>query len=141
MINSRKIEDLDPHVAKLCKAFVAAAKKQGVDVLITSTYRDGESQNALYAQGRTKAGRIVTNAKAGQSYHNYRLAFDFVPIVNGKAMWNDLRTFQKLGELGESLGLDWAGRWKTMRELAHLQWTGGLSLAQLRAGKRPVAPA
>lgn len=137
MINSRKIEDLHPVVAAKAKAFIAAAKKQGIDVLITSTYRDNESQNALYAQGRTKAGRIVTNAKAGQSFHNYQLAFDFVPIVNGKAMWNDHRTFQKLGELGESLGLDWAGRWKSFPEMAHLQWTGGLTLAQLRAGKQP----
>lgn len=138
MINSRKIEDLHPHVAKLAKAFIAAAKKQGIDVLITSTYRDNESQNALYEQGRTKAGRIVTNAKAGQSFHNYQLAFDFVPIVNGKAMWNDIRTFRKLGELGESLGLTWAGRWKSFPEMAHMQWTGGLTLAQLRAGKKPV---
>lgn len=137
MINSRKIEDLHPVVASKAKAFIAAAKKQGIDVLITSTYRDNESQNALYAQGRTKAGRIVTNAKAGQSFHNYQLAFDFVPIVNGKAMWNDYRTFQKLGELGESLGLDWAGRWKSFPEMAHLQWTGGLTLAQLKAGKQP----
>lgn len=138
MINSRKIEDLHPHVAKLAKAFIAAAKKQGIDVLITSTYRDNESQNALYEQGRTKAGRIVTNAKAGQSFHNYQLAFDFVPIMNGKAMWNDIRTFRKLGELGESLGLTWAGRWKSFPEMAHMQWTGGLTLAQLRAGKKPV---
>ena len=140
MINSRKIEDLHPYVAKLCKSFVAAARKQGIDVLVTSTYRDHESQGALYAQGRTKAGRIVTNAKPGQSFHNYRLAFDFVPIVNGKAIWNDQRTFVKLGELGESFGLEWAGRWKSFPEYAHLQATGGLSLAQLRAGKKPVFP-
>jgi peptidoglycan L-alanyl-D-glutamate endopeptidase CwlK len=141
MINSRKIDDLDPYVARLAKSFIAKAKKEGIDVLITSTFRDNESQNELYAQGRTKPGRIVTNAKAGQSFHNYRLAFDFVPIVNGKAQWNDLRTFKRLGELGESIGLEWAGRWKSFKELAHMQYTGGLSLAQLRAGKKPVMPA
>ena len=70
MINSRKIEDLHPYVAKLCRAFVAACKKDGIDILITSTWRDNESQNALYAQGRTKPGKKVTNAKAGQSFHN-----------------------------------------------------------------------
>lgn len=138
MINSRKLEDLNPHVAKLAKQFIAAAKKEGIDVLVTSTYRDAESQNALYAQGRTKPGKIVTNAKAGQSWHNYRLAFDVVPIVNGKAMWNDMRTFKRLGEIGKSLGLEWAGDWKTFREYPHFQATGGLSLAQLRAGKQPV---
>lgn len=140
MINSRKIEDLHPYVATLCKKFVAAAKKEGIDVLITSTYRDAESQNALYAQGRTKPGRIVTNAKAGQSFHNYRLAFDVVPIVNGKAMWNDMRTFRRLGEIGKNIGLEWAGDWKAFKEYPHFQWTGGLSLGQLRAGKQPQAP-
>lgn len=140
MINSRKIEDLTPHVAKLCRAFVAACKKEGIDILITSTWRDNEAQNALYAQGRTKPGKVVTNAKAGQSIHNYKLAFDFVPIVNGKAQWNDLRTFKRAGEIGEKLGLEWAGRWKSFKELAHLQWTGGLSLSQLKAGKRPIEP-
>lgn len=136
MINSRKIEDLNPYVAKLCKQFIAACKKEGIDVLITSTYRDNESQNAIYAQGRTKPGRIVTNAKGGQSFHNYRLAFDFVPIVNGKAMWNDARTFKRARQIGESLGLEGLSF-----EMAHLQWTGGLSLAQLRNGKQPVVPA
>ena len=140
MINSRDLKDLDPYVAGLAKQFIAACKKQGIDLLVTSTYRDNESQDALYAQGRTKAGRIVTNAKAGQSFHNYRIAFDVVPIVNGKPQWNDFRTFQKIGAIGKSVGLDWAGDWKTFKELAHFQWTGGLSLAQLKAGKRPVAP-
>lgn len=140
MINSRDLKDLDPYVAGLAKKFIAACKKEGIDLLVTSTYRDNESQTALYEQGRTKAGRIVTNAKAGQSFHNYRLAFDVVPIVNGKPQWNDFRTFQKIGAIGKSVGLDWAGDWKTFKELAHFQWTGGLSLAQLKAGKRPVSP-
>ena len=135
MINSRKIEELNPYVAGLCRKFIAACKKAGIDVLITSTYRDGESQNWLYAQGRTRPGRVVTNAKAGQSWHNYRLAFDFVPIVNGKAMWNDARSFKKCRQIGESLGLQGLSF-----EMAHLQWTGGLSLAQLRAGKTPKIP-
>ena len=140
MINSRDLKDLDPYVAGLAKQFIAACKKQGIDLLVTSTYRDNESQNALYAQGRTKAGRIVTNAKAGQSFHNYRLAFDVVPIVNGKPQWNDFRTFQKIGAIGKSVGLDWGGDWKSIKDYPHFQWTGGLSLAQLKAGKRPVAP-
>lgn len=136
MINSRKIDDLTPQVAALAKKFVAACKKEGIDVLITSTYRDHESQNALYAQGRTKPGKIVTNARGGYSWHNFRVAFDFVPIVNGKAQWNDLRTFKRCGAIGKALGLEWAGDWKSFKEYAHLQYTGGKTLAQLRAGAR-----
>lgn len=134
MINSRDVKDLVEPVQSRARAFVAACKKQGIDVLITSTYRDYESQNALYAQGRTKAGKRVTNAKGGQSWHNFRCAFDFVPMVNGKAQWNDLRTFRKCGEIAESVGLEWAGRWKSFPEMAHCQYTGGKTLAQLRAG-------
>lgn len=136
MINSRDLNELNPKVKVKIEAFIASCKKAGIDVLITSTYRDGESQNALYAQGRTKAGKIVTNAKAGDSWHNWRCAVDFVPIVNGKAAWNDTALFTKCGEIAESCGLEWAGRWKRFKELAHLQYTGGLSLADFKAGKQ-----
>lgn len=135
MINSRELTALHPRVAALCDRFIVACKEQGIEVLITSTYRDAESQNALYAQGRTTPGNIVTNAKAGQSWHNWRCAFDFVPIVNGKAQWNDAATFERCGKIAESLGLEWAGRWTRFRELAHCQFTGGLTLADFQAGK------
>ncbi len=135
MINSRKIEDLRPNVATLCHAFIAACAKAGIDVIITSTYRDIESQNALYAQGRTRPGAKVTNAKGGQSFHNYRVAFDFCPVVGGKPQWGDASVFEKCGEIGEGLGLEWAGRWHTFKELAHCQFTNGLTLADLQSGK------
>lgn len=135
MINSRKLEDLHPKVKVLAERFIASCAKQNIDVLITSTYRDGESQNALYAQGRTAPGKIVTKAKAGQSFHNWKCAFDFVPIVNGKAQWNDTALFTKCGEIAEAVGLEWAGRWKTFKELAHCQYTNGLTLQDFQQGK------
>lgn len=135
MINSRSLSDLHPKVATLCQAFIDACNAQGIDVIITSTYRDVESQNALYAQGRTTAGNKVTNAKGGESFHNYKVAFDFCPIVNGKAQWADTALFTKCGEIGESIGLTWAGRWTSFKELAHLQYTNGLSLTDFQQGK------
>lgn len=135
MINSRKLEDLHPKVAKLCDQFIRKCKSQNIDILITSTYRDAASQNALYAQGRTAPGKKVTNAKAGQSFHNWKCAFDFVPIVNGKPNWNDTALYTKCGEIAESVGLEWAGRWKTFKELAHCQYTGGLTLKDFQQGK------
>lgn len=124
-----------PVVAAKADAFVTACRVQGIEVLITSTYRDNESENALYAQARTTPGQRVTNAKGGQSFHNHACAFDFVPVVHGKAMWDDTRTFRRCGEIAESLGLEWAGRWTSFPELAHCQYTGGLTLAELQAGK------
>jgi peptidoglycan LD-endopeptidase CwlK len=124
MINSRDINELLPEVAAKCRDFISRCKDMGIDIIVTSTYRDNESQDTLYAQGRTTKGRKVTNAKGGQSYHNYRVAFDFAPIVNGKIPWNDRELFTKCGEIGEEVGLDWAGRWVRFKELAHLQLKG-----------------
>jgi len=135
MINSRSINDLHPYVAGLCEQFVEQCKDAGIDVIITSTYRDHEAQQALYNKGRTTPGKKVTNAKPGRSFHNWRIAFDFVPIVNGKAMWNDIAMFAKCGNIAESVGLEWAGRWKSFKELAHCQYTGGLTLADFQSGK------
>ena len=135
MINSRSLSDLNPKVAAMCSEFINRCKAKDIDIIITSTFRDAESQNALYAQGRTAPGKKVTNAKGGQSYHNWKVAFDFCPIVNGKPNWSDVALYTKCGEIAESVGLEWAGRWKTFKELAHCQYTGGLTLHDFQQGK------
>jgi len=136
MINSRSLDDLAPPAKQRAEAFIAAAKAKGIDLLVTSTYRDNESQDALYAQGRTAPGNIVTRAKAGQSWHNYRCALDVVPLVNGKAIWDDQAVWKQVGEIGKSCGLEWAGDWVTFKEYPHFQYTGGLTLAQLQQGAK-----
>ena len=137
MINSRSLDDLIPPARVRVQAFLDAAKAAGIDLLVTSTYRDNASQDALYAQGRTKPGKIVTNAKAGQSWHNYRCAVDVVPIVAGKPRW-DVKdeVWQQVGKLGKAAGLEWAGDWKRFKEYPHFQYTGGLTLAQLQSGAK-----
>lgn len=134
MINSRSLDDLHPLVAQMCQEFIDKCLEQGIEVLITSTYRDHESQAALYAKGRTVKGSRVTNAKPGQSWHNWQCAFDFVPIVDGKAQWNDIATFEQCGEIAESVGLEWAGSWTSFKEYAHCQYTGGLTLQDFQNG-------
>lgn len=139
MINSRRIEDLLPQVQPLANAFIEKCKAEGIELLITSTYRDKESQAALFAQGRTAPGKIVTNARAGQSFHNYRVAFDVVPLRNGKPVWGtaneDAVLWKKIGAIGIQCGLEWAGNWRTFKEFPHFQFTGGLTLADFQAGK------
>ncbi len=136
MINSRSLDDLKPVVADKAKKLIALLASQGIDIIVTSTYRDFESQDVLYAQGRTTPGKIVTNAKSGMSFHNYRVAFDVVPVVGGKPVWGttgeDLKIWQKIGLAGKSLGLEWAGDWKTFKEFPHFQYTEGKSLNDLR---------
>ena len=133
MINSRDLNELLPEVKTKVEHFVALCEDNGIDLLITSTYRDHESQDALYAQGRTTKGFIVTNAKGGDSYHNYRCAIDVVPLINGKPEWNtDHPIWESVAVLGKQAGLEWAGDWKTFKEMAHFQYTNGLTLAQLK---------
>ena len=134
MINSRSLDDLIPPAKQRVLSFIEAAKAKNIDLLVTSTYRDKESQAALFAQGRTLPGKVVTNARPGESYHNWRCAVDVVPLVNGKAVWNDNALWLKIGIIGESCGLEWAGRWRTFKEYPHFQYTGGLTIAQLNQG-------
>ena len=135
MINSRDINELLPEVKNRVEHFIALCEDNHIDLLITSTYRDFESQDALYAQGRTTKGFIVTNAKAGESYHNYRCAVDVVPLVGGKPLWDTNNPiWESVAMLGKQAGLEWAGDWKSFKEMAHFQYTGGLTIAQLKEG-------
>lgn len=135
MINSRDINELHPKVKAKAQAFLDECKKAGLNVIIYSTYRDHESQNDLYAQGRTKSGKIVTKAKGGDSFHNWRVAFDAAPVTNGKIDWNNSKLFERMGAIGKKVGLEWGGDWK-FKDMPHLQFTGGLSIADFKAGKQ-----
>lgn len=111
-------------------------KEAGIDILITCTYRDNEAQDALYAKGRTVPGTIVTYAQGGDSFHNYRCAVDFVPLEHGKPDWESIALFTQCGTIAERCGLVWSGRWQgKMRELAHVQYTAGLTLKDFKNGR------
>jgi peptidoglycan L-alanyl-D-glutamate endopeptidase CwlK len=132
MINSRKIADLDVRPMEICLRHVEACAASGIELLITSTYRDEESQAALYAIGRTKElSRLrVTNAKPGESWHQYRVAYDVVPLVNGKAVWNSTDPmWAEILRLGKLVGAERGPQW----ELAHFQVVPvGLTLIQAK---------
>jgi peptidoglycan L-alanyl-D-glutamate endopeptidase CwlK len=133
MTNSRDLNDLEPETRKRAIAFLEEAKKRGYRVLVTSTFRSADSQNELYAQGRTKPGRKVTNAKAGYSWHNFRMAFDLVPLTeNGKADWNNLKAFRELGALGKTFGLEWGGDWSKFPDMPHFQFVSAHTLEDAR---------
>jgi len=126
---SRKLEHLRQDVREKAELLLKKTSAIGIDLLITCTYRSNEEQADLYAIGRTAKGRVVTNALPGESKHNNMeggapasLAFDVVPLVAGKPMWDASNpVWQVVGSLGESIGLKWAGRWKRMREYPHFE--------------------
>jgi len=149
MRNSRSMLDLVPEAASRMVCFVAIAELElsralGVEVKVkaTSTLRDHEAQDELYAHGRTKPGAIKTNARGGESFHNYGVAVDFAIFLDDKLTW-DKRYYVMLGKIGMREGLTWGGDWdgdgKTDPndwDLVHFQYTGGLTLADLQNGKR-----
>lgn len=78
-------------------------------------------------------GKHVTMAGPGESWHCYRRAADCVPLVGGKAMWNNSYPgWQVYGQAVEAVGLEWAGRWRTFKESPHCQMP-------IRPGANPLA--
>lgn len=104
------------------------------------TLRTFKEQNELYQIGRTKPGKIVTNAKGGQSFHNYGLAFDLVLIIDGKeASWDIVKDFDgdKVSDwmecvsIAKKYGYEWGGDWAKFKDYPHFQKTFGKSIAEL----------
>lgn len=118
---------------------IKRAYKEGIYVQISSGFRSFAEQNALYAQGRTKPGSIVTNARGGYSNHNFGLAVDYFLVSDdgNTALWTVNNKWRRVAAIGKQLGFAWGGDWASFRDYPHLEMTGGLSTAQLRAGSRP----
>ncbi|WP_079708633.1 peptidoglycan-binding protein [Paraliobacillus ryukyuensis] len=118
---------------------IKRAYKEGILVQISDGFRSYAEQNTLYAKGRTAGGSVVTNARGGQSYHNFGLAVDYFLVSDdgNKALWNVNKDWRRVAAIGKSLGFEWGGDWSSFKDYPHLQMTGGLSLSQLRAGKKP----
>lgn len=134
----KKLVGVHPLVATKARQLIERAYREGINVIITQGLRTIEEQNELYAQGRTKPGKIVTNARGGYSYHNFGLAFDFAIMKDdGSVSWNVDDKWKRVAQIGKSLGLEWGGDWKSFPDYPHFQYTFGLSLADLRTGKRP----
>lgn len=130
-MSSRSIDDLHPLFAPKAREFMEAAKAAGLDVLIYCTFRSREEQDELYSHGRTKPGKRVTNARAGQSAHNYGLAFDGCPMIHGKPMWDESHeSWTTYGHVASAVGLEWAGSWVgDMREKPHVQMASWKQIA------------
>lgn len=135
LISERNIEKLHPKVRNKATEFINKVEKElGIKLRVTSTLRTYAEQDKLYAQGRTTKGGIVTNAKGGQSNHNFGTALDVVPIVNGQADWKTTSdTWNKIAKVGKSLGFEWGGDWKSFVDKPHFEMTFNNSLAQMRS--------
>lgn len=89
-ITEDKLKELRPTFQKRVRDWLCDCEAAGLVIFIYEGLRSCKRQDELYAKGRTAPGVKVTNAKVGQSMHQYRLAIDFVPLVPSKAagMWS-----------------------------------------------------
>lgn len=123
-ISIARIELLHPKVRDIFRAFIDEAEGAlGITLRVVQGLRTIAEQNELYAQGRTKPGKIVTKAKGGSSYHNYGLAIDVCPIINGKLDWN--WKYELLLPFAKKYGLTWGGGFKTILDKPHFEITFG----------------
>ncbi len=114
------LDKVHPELKKRILALIALAKADGFDVRPTQGLRTVEEQNALYAQGRTKPGKKVTNANGGQSNHNFGCAVDLGFYTNGQIDWTD-SLYNHIGKWASKVGLDWGGNWKTIKDRPHVE--------------------
>lgn len=123
-MSSREIGDLHTQFQPIVKEFIKGANSilGDYEVFITDGYRSNQEQTELYAKGRTKTGKIVTYAKAGESPHNYGLAVDlaFRRVGTKEAKWL-ISKYKKLTGLAEESGLVWGGSWKKFKDNPHYE--------------------
>jgi peptidoglycan L-alanyl-D-glutamate endopeptidase CwlK len=148
-ITLKRIELLHPELRteaqriyrEICQALTGKARCR-----FAYTLRTWAEQDALYAQGRTASGNIVTNARAGDSAHNYGLAIDIVELVDTdgdgkfeKAVWDEKTDFDGDGNsdwmevvsIFKKYGWEWGGDWH-FKDPPHFQKLFGLSIAELK---------
>ncbi|MDY3400773.1 M15 family metallopeptidase [Riemerella anatipestifer] len=148
-ITLQRIELLHPKLREEAKAIykeICEALTGNAICRFTHTLRTFQEQNDLYAIGRTKKGRRVTNARGGQSYHNYGLAIDICLLVdkdgNGTyetAVWDTKADFdndkiadwQEIVAIFKRYGWTWGGDWR-FTDPPHFQKIFGKSIADLQ---------
>lgn len=140
---------LHPKVRHEVKALIEQVEETlplELAIAVPQGFRTVEEQNALYAQGRTSPGNIVTNARGGASYHNYGVAFDFAILkdtnrdgIYDEASWDIKKDNDRDGvadwlevvKVFEAAGWEWGGKWSTLKDYPHFQKTFGFSWRQL----------
>ncbi len=122
-----QIEDsvnaLHPYVREKLLQSLKECKKQKKFVSVFETKRSAERQNRLYSQGKTKA-------KAGDSNHQFGLAFDLCFEKNGKRTWEG--DWNSVGSIMMKHGFAWGRFFSSFPEDCHFEMTFDIPKASLR---------
>lgn len=130
----RDVNELHPKLRELAQELVRRCEEEGIQVAIGETYRTRNRQDALFEQGRSRPGKIVTYARgiSMSSYHQWRMAVDV--FINQKGNEYNEKLLRQVGKIGQEIGLEWGGAWQGFVDMAHFQYTGGLSIEDLKRG-------
>lgn len=135
-VTNNRIAKLDKRLQKPATNFINNVKiKLNIKLRIADGFRSIKEQNDLYAKGRTRPGKIVTNAKGGDSFHNYGLAIDvFMMKDNGEVDWSIISS--EIVEIGKEEGFKWGGDWKSFKDYPHFEMTFGKTISDLKKSKK-----
>lgn len=125
------IYSLHPEAQRAARKLYRECRKRSISIRIISGTRSYREQDNLYAIGRSIKGTKVTNAKGGQSNHNFGIAFDIGVFEEGKYLVES-PLYNTVGEIGKGLGLEWGGDWKTIKDRPHFQLKTGLGVSEVR---------
>lgn len=145
----KKLGAFDPRTEKNIQSLLPVAQRKAREAMqlvpdkslvyrIISGTRTFAEQDALFAQGRTAPGPIVTNAESGKSNHNFGIAWD-VGIFDGKNFLTgknkaEEKTYEDLAKaiLAKVKDLEWGGNFKSIKDKPHYQVATGKSVSQVR---------
>ncbi|OHA66816.1 MAG: hypothetical protein A3D59_00065 [Candidatus Wildermuthbacteria bacterium RIFCSPHIGHO2_02_FULL_47_17] len=132
-VTDARIRGLDPRVQKPAADFINnTERKFGTQLRIMQGSRSIEEQNKLYAQGRTTPGNVVTNARGGESYHNYGRAIDVVRMNSGQSDWASPIS-SEIAAIGKAEDFAWGGDWSApYTDYPHFEMTFGESVQSLQ---------
>lgn len=124
----QKLEGLHPQLKEFALELI---KVTPYDISITCGVRTAEEQNAVYQQGRTKAGKIATNCDGYKYKSNHQVhadglgyAFDIAVLVNGQCDWRESK-FKEVADSARELmakyNVEWGGDWKNFKDFPHFE--------------------
>lgn len=124
----RRLQGCHPELAFRVRNLVRALAHAGTPIVLTQGVRTLAQQQALYAQGRTKPGKIVTNCDGVRRMSNhqpkadgYGYAVDVAWLTpTGGVTWEG--PWETLGTLAQAHGLIWGGKWATFPDRPHLEY-------------------
>lgn len=120
--SEKRLQQVHPALAAAVRGLIADLGSRGIVVEVVQGLRTFAEQDDLYAKGRTKPGPIVTQARGGESNHNFGLAVDLCPFTAEKPDWNaSLSVWAAIGAAAEARGLEWGGQWKKFLDKPHVQ--------------------